>query len=300
MTSKLLTFDYFSRTLQDPSDEVFIVLDDKDHLEHANLLADLRSIDKEELEEYVSSSYVDHLIRESKDKDQGRREFFLIHLLQKGIANERISRLISSKTDPPSPYNSNNLKNISIDKNHLVNIEQFNLDCFGLEKDGLVYTLCPMLEQSNSSYWIFSELLELKIKRGLNIRLRLDPLIEVPLDRYNPMMFKMQVWGKPLDWDLLKTLRNDDFGQWFDEKEYNRNGFTDYVWSPKGSEIHFTCEELPKPDFKGIKSSRYFHAIFNMVTGGIIHCDGAIRVYSDEELAYRSQFHVKDSEVRKA
>ena len=97
MSTHLLTFDYFSQSLQDRSDEVFIVLDEKDHLKYANFLGDLRSIDKENLYEYVSNSYFDHLIRDLKDIDQGRREFFLIHLLQKSIANKRMSRLINRK-----------------------------------------------------------------------------------------------------------------------------------------------------------------------------------------------------------
>ena len=48
-----------------------------------------------------------------------------------------------------------------------------------------------------------------------------------------------------------------------------------------------------------IRGSRYFHAIFNKDTGSIIHCDGAIRIYSESELADRMRFHVRSSDVRK-
>ena len=156
-----------------------------------------------------------------------------------------------------------------------------------------------MLEQSNSSYWIFQALMKYTLQNGINFKIRLYPLIEVSEKDYNPIFYKMHVHSKSLDWDRLCTLKNDEFGQWFDEKEYNRIGFTDYVWSPMGTELHFTCEELPKLDYKGIKSSRYFHAIFNKQSGKINHCDGALRVYSDYELALRSNYHIKDPSVRK-
>lgn len=39
--------------------------------------------------------------------------------------------------------------------------------------------------------------------------------------------------------------------------------------------------------------------IFNKDTGSIIHCDGAIRIYSESELADRMRFHVRSSDVRK-
>lgn len=41
------------------------------------------------------------------------------------------------------------------------------------------------------------------------------------------------------------------------------------------------------------------HAIFKKQTGGIKHCDGAIRVYDEIELSQRCQFHIKHPDVRK-
>jgi hypothetical protein len=141
--------------------------------------------------------------------------------------------------------------------------------------------------------------LDLAIEKNLDFKIRLDPFIEIPISNYHPIFYKMYVYGRHLDWKRLLSLRNDDFGQWLDEKEYNRAGTTDYIWSARKDSIHFTCEELPKTNFKGIKISRYFHAILDKKSGGIIHCDGAIRLYSKQELESRTNFHVKDPEVRK-
>ena len=298
MKSKYLTFDYFSKTLLDPMFEVFEVLDNGDHPENKKLKIDLDAIDKIDLEKYVKENHIDFYLDRLDNKDIGRRAFYFVHQIDKDIARIRIDKLIDS-ADRPDPYSFNNLQDLIIDKNHLAVIKQFKIDNFGFEKGKLVYTLCPILEQSNSSYWIFRTILKLAKENKLNFKIRLDPFIEIPLKDYHPMFYKMLVHGKRLDWHRLLSLRNDDFGQWFDEKEYNRTGFTDYVWSPKDKEIHFTCEELPKLNYKGLKISRYFHAIFKKDSGGIIHCDGAMRVYSDYEFKSRLNFHAKDPEVRK-
>lgn len=298
MVSKFLTFDYFSRSLSDPMFEVFELFENVNHPENHKLKIDLQNIDNLELETYVIAHQIDFFLNREENKDFGRRVHYLVYLLDKDIARIRTEKLLEV-LERPSPYNSNNLRELIIDKNHLASIDQFNIDNFGFEKDNWVYTLCPILEQSNSSFWIFQAILRFTREKNINFKIRLDPFIEIPLSDYRPMFYKMLVHGKQLDWQKLLNLRNDDFGQWFDEKDYNRMGFTDYVWSPKDNEVHFTCEELPKNNFKGIKTSRYFHAIFNKQTGGIKHCDGAIRVYSEDELNNRSGFHIKDAEVRK-
>ncbi len=299
MESSLQTLEYFSRCLIPPLYEVFDILYNPEHQEFNRLLHDLGSIDDISLNFFVVERQIDHLINNNEDIDTVRRAYCLIERLQLEISRSRIDQLLL-KTKRPNPYNSENLKDKIIDQNHLIFIHQFNLDNFRLQWSDKVYMICPTTAQSNSSYWIFQTLLKYTIKDRMNFKIRLDPLLEIPEFDYHPLEYRMTVHGKPLDWDKLKSLRNDDFGQWFDDKEYNRIGFTDYVWAPRDSEIHFTCEELPKPQLKGLKSSRYFHAIFNKKNGKIIHCDGAIRVYSDYELEERSKYHVKDSEVRKA
>jgi hypothetical protein len=135
---------------------------------------------------------------------------------------------------------------------------------------------------------------------NISFKIRLDPLKEIHKDQYNPMFYKMHVHGKPLDWNSLTLLRVDEFGQWFNEKDYEKTGFTDYVWSPKkDGKIHFTCEEVPKLEYNGIHTSRYFHAIFDKNTESVTHCDGAIRYYTKDEIENRVRFQVKDPEVRR-
>ena len=72
------------------------------------------------------------------------------------------------------------------------------------------------------------------------------------------------------------------------------------MWGkPTAKEIHFTCEELPNKNEVHYRGSRYFHAIIDKKTGLVKHCDGAISIYSEDELEFRSKYHVRNSEVRK-
>jgi len=59
------------------------------------------------------------------------------------------------------------------------------------------------------------------------------------------MFQKMLVYGRPLDWDRLRKLK-EEHGQYIDAKPYSEIGTTQYVWRPEENEIHFTCEELTK------------------------------------------------------
>ena len=187
----------------------------------------------------------------------------------------------------------------AINDENLVDISFFDLKPIGIVHNNFGYRLCPSTNLDNSTYWLFLEIIKLVLKNKKKFYIRLDPFIEIPIKDYTPMAYKMTIHGKPLNWDRIRNLQNDDFGQFINEKEDSDYSITDYVWNVKKNEIHFTCEELPAIGNCTIRGSRYFHAIFNKDTGSIIHCDGAIRIYSESELADRMRFHVRSSDVRK-
>ncbi|MEB2786855.1 hypothetical protein [Algoriphagus persicinus] len=297
--NELKSLKYFCGSLMDPMFELFEVLDNEEHPEHKNVLSDLKLLDSDALTDFVNKYHINEMIGRQKDKETARRSHFLVNVLQNQINEQRKAELLSS-AKRQAPYDSPNLTQVEINENQLIKMDAFNLSRYSLMLNDLVYMICPVTEGSNSSYWLSQAIFKQQIENKVNFKIRLDPLKETHKDQYNPMMYKMHVHGKPLEWDRLKTLRFDDFGQWFNEKEYEKAGFTDYVWSPKkDNTIHFTCEEVPKIEYNGIQSSRYFHAIFDKNTGKINHCDGAIRFYTDDELANRVQFQVKDPEARK-
>ena len=185
------------------------------------------------------------------------------------------------------------LIDLPIDKNGLIEIHNFLPDNLGLLRGDFVFRLSPSLDSFNSSYWLFDLVLKEAFANKINFKLRLDPLIIMPKEDYHPMLFKMWVYGIKLDWDRIKKLKNEEHGQWMPDRLSSPYEVTDYVWSPSKNEIHFTCEELPKKEHLHIRGSRYFHAIFDIKTGKIIHCDGAMRFYTEEEYIYRRNYHVR-------
>ncbi len=294
-TMRYKTFDYFAQNLRDPMFEVFEVLDSKEHPEYKNLMIDIENINIHDLDLFVEEHYIDNFLDRHEDKELGKRAYYIIFKLQKEIANTRVRKLSDFDT-LPEPYDSKNLLNIEYDKNYLISTNQFDLKFHRFQINNFVYELCQTTGASNSNYWIFQAILKCIHGTKVNFKVRLDPFIEIQSENYKPMMYKMHVHGKPLDWENLVDLRNEDFGQWFNEQD---NSFTDYTWAPRNNEIHFTCEEYPCHSYDGLSTSRYFHAIFNKTTGGIKHCDGAIRIYDEFEIESRHKFHVRQAEARK-
>lgn len=253
------------------------------------------------LKKYVSDNNIDLYINNKpafKDKDQARRTYYLIDLLHKEIAKERIAALCD-KSQRPKPYNSENLKEIEIDNNNLVNIKEFDINNPGYQFNNFVYCLVPSTDQLNASFWISKAIKKFAEGKKLNFKIRLDPFIEKPRSEYRMPFYKMLVYGKRLDWDRLKGLHQNEFGQWIDTDQSSEIGTTDFVWRPEGNEIHFTCEELPKIDYIDYRGSRFLHAIFDKVTGYIKHFDGAVRFYTSGEFNKRMKYHVRSPEVRK-
>lgn len=223
--------------------------------------------------------------------------FYIIENIQHGIAREKLLELQKAKS-VCAPYNSKNLRDVEVDSNNLVSVKNFSFIPSGFKYKDFIYHLTPMINGSNSSYWISQTIMKYTFTKKLNFKIRLDPFIEIFHSDYFSIGYKMDIYGKPLNWERLKSLREDEHGQWLNESTSNNN-ITDYVWRPTATEVHFTCEELPSSKEINYRGSRYFHAIIDKKTGLVKHCDGAIRIYSDIELDYRSKYHVRNSEVRK-
>jgi hypothetical protein len=289
------TLSFFASELIDPLWRVFEILEDKDHPQHLNLLIDIDNIDNEDYQNYVIKYSLDSFVNRQKEKEVAKRAYYLAFRLQKEIAKERFLKLLEFDKRP-EPYNKENLSSLDLDKHNLITTDHFNIEYSRFQYNNSVYELCPINGGSNSSYWLFQAILKCIINSGYIFKIRLDPFKEFQSEDYIPMIYKMYVHGKPLNWGKLLYLRNEEFGQWFDD---HNKCFTDYVWSPTSDEISFTCEEYPSFSYNGLNTSRYFHAIFNKKTGSIKHCDGAIRVYDDFEISIRKTHHIKQPEIRK-
>ncbi|WP_304067799.1 hypothetical protein [Pedobacter glucosidilyticus] len=294
MHNQLKIFKYFKSSLEDAFFEIVEILDNPNHLQYENLISDVASIDLNTLEDFVTQNNIHRFLDETENQHLEKCKWFLISKIQHGISEERLKSLVENQL----PFNSINCDEIEIEDNCLISVKYFDLFSNSFKYKDYVYNITPITPGSNSSYWISQTISNLVLQKGLNFRIRLDPFIEIHHTEFSPMFYKMTIYGKSLDWERLKTLRDEEFGQWLNE-DSSKNNITDYVWRPENDEIHFTCEELPNFEEVNFRGSRYFHAIFDKHTGEITHCDGALRVYTTEELLNRQQFHVRKAEVRK-
>ena len=132
------------------------------------------------------------------------------------------------------------------------------------------------------------------VHKGVSKSIRLDPLSVQPRDKYRGAEYRMWVYGVPLDWDQVSSLREDLHGRWMPDDPLSIGcSFTDVVWSPRSGEVHFVCEEVPSPDQIYERGSRYLHAIFLPEEGHFIHVDGAVRYYSVDQMDSRLKTHVR-------
>lgn len=290
-------FEYFKYSLEDAFFEIPEIFANVGHPQHVNLKNDIEDLKVSKVESYIVSKGFSKLIDEGEDKYSQMCKWFLIDHIQKGIAQERLEELKKENT-LSLPYRSANLIDLEVDKHNLVSVRDFNVFGTSIRLNDYIYHLAPMINAANSSHWISKTISKYISTKNLNFKIRLDPFTEVHHSNYHSMGYKMDVYGIPLDWERLKSLKEDEHGQWMND-DLSNNNITDYVWKPTATEVHFTCEELPCDHEVNYRGSRYFHAIFDKRSGLIKHCDGAIRTYSEQELDYRLRYHVRNSEVRK-
>lgn len=223
------------------------------------------------------------------------KEWYLIKTLEKIIPSKRLEILSNQNSIiRPRPYNHAALEDLNITEDYLVNLNNFEIEGSALIRNEYAFTLCPITESPNSSFWILNVLVELS--KSHEVYVRLDPFINAPRTEFVNPQFKMWVHGiKNLDWQRITNLRNEEFGEWMPDNIESCIDKTQYVWSPRSEEVHFICEELPKISSSETRGSRYFHSILDKSNDIIIHLDGALRIYRRDDLGTRVKSHIKDT-----
>ncbi|GEM_PF-558464 len=230
-------------------------------------------------------------------KEAERKLEATIQVIGDAVAAERL-RLLSEECflGRMKPYGHPDLDGIVPDPEGLVNLDGFCHDGRffpGLNRRQTVFEVLPSLAKAaNSMYWTLGELT--RLAATATIRVRLDPLLVHNLNDYAPVLLKMLVWGKPLDWNAIAGLKQEDHSRWFPDPGWQEDvEFTDMVWSPRDDGVHFVCEEVPKLGARHCRGSRYSHGIYEPDKHAFIHCDGAIRIYTREELLARHRSHAR-------
>jgi hypothetical protein len=230
----------------------------------------------------------------TKDQDLRARLYLVSRDAARAIDQARLAAITSDHTTgAPPPYDHPALDGIAVDDEGLVPLQAFELNGDALCVNGHSFFMVPPVPGSNASYW----LLQHACRRGLadSVRVRLDPLLHGPSNELSGRSYRMDVYGRPLDWDRIRQLRTPDHGRWIPGKMSRRFLSTEYAWIPHDDEVDFLCEELPVPDKVTDRGSRYLHAVYGKRNHQMTHLDGAIRIYSREELDVRATTHVRNS-----
>lgn len=147
------------------------------------------------------------------------------------------------------------------------------------------YSLCLPHYKSNSHKWLQENLINAKDNDEFNIKIRLDPLA----NNFLYIIEKMVVYRQDIKWQDLINLNEENHSQFINISD---GTITDLVWKSNGNELHLTCEELPDINNCHIMGSRYLHAIYYKDLDIITHFDGSLRIYNNNELNYRKNYHV--------
>lgn len=223
----------------------------------------------------------------------------LTRYFQKKIPIEKYNILKhQDEIERPDPYNHDTLIDIPLDEFYLVELRYFKPVTGGFERNGYIFTIIPPVPATNACYWLHNFLKYNELYK--KIKVRLDPFNFAKATEFMPIEERMRVWGRSLDWNRIIGLKEAEHGQWRPDS-LSRNDIyqTDYIWYPHNDEVTFTCEEIPNLENNACRGSRYFHGIYSKKDNEIIHCDGAIRFTSEEELINRMKGHVKDANVKK-
>ncbi|MGO9378648.1 MAG: hypothetical protein ACLP29_08855 [Dissulfurispiraceae bacterium] len=294
-------YEYFSTDPDDPADKIHEVSINDRHPFHDHLMAAVNKIDSSIIEEVKEDKLFQQLgMGGNNPLDVNTRAgiWYLINFLQDKIAGHKLELLKNQeKHSRPKPYDHPAISDLQFDDNYLVPLNQFIVEDSGLARNGYVFTISPVIKASNSSYWLSNFFAHENLYNKMLIRL--DPLMCRPKEIFRASMYKMWVWGKPLNWKEIHNLKEPLHGQWLSEDNNNGINVTQFAWIPSDGEVHFTCEEIPKEEFIHVRGSRYLHAICDKKVKAFSHLDGAIRIFSETELAARLHIHIRSSEAIK-
>lgn len=277
---------YYIHDVLDPSLELEEIYLDVNHQLHEELLLDLEKIKEEEVLRYYHKheSTLNFLRQKKSDRILLAKINLLGNLIANSIYEDRLKALLDNK-----PYDRKEFEGLYNDE-YLIKINKKSKIHDSIFINNNKYGLCLQYNAFNSSYWISRELNTLNLNE-VNLKIRPDPFLK----NFRPLILKSAVYSNPLKWERIRSLKNDDKGQF---KNYKTDEVTEYLWRPrKNNEVIFTCEELPPKNQINVRGSRYFHAIFEKDSGKFQHCDGSIKIYNEKSYDERLKFSINNNEI---
>lgn len=288
--------NYFAASPLGPLFNVPELFHDKSHYLRERLKECLRKIPAERVTEMRNdANFRAMTVKETEaGLDEDARQAVLVAELNIAVARHRLASM-AQMGQRPMPCGLPELCDLQVDGDGLVAMKDFDFNGSVLKRNGRAFLMAPSTESPNASYWF---LLQAERHNLLNsLAIRLDPFMHGPADSFPNMAYFMWLYGRPLDWSRLADLKEPEHGRWMPSPSTLARGsaFTDFVWAPRGKELHFICEEVPSEDRVETRGGRYLHAVYDLARAEIVHFDGALRIYNPTELAARQREHVRSA-----
>jgi hypothetical protein len=229
----------------------------------------------------------------SKDRLERAKLHLLCCVAARALHQARLTEISKSATERPKPYDHPVLNNLTVDAEGLVPLSSFKICGDALCCNGYAFFILPAVPATNANYWLLQNIQ----RKGLvdSVSVRLDPLLHGPESELAGHFYRMDVYGRPLDWERIRSLRETEHGRWMPGSLSSKSLFTDYAWIPHEHEVDFLCEELPPLNEAEDRCARYLHAIYDKRSNRLTHFDGAVRAYTPSELDGRQNAHVRNA-----
>ena len=254
----------------------------------------LSSIDAAEVAETQRDPAFRHLHSSTIDFDRAARVWIALQVLCRAIEAHRLDVLCrDSRSGRPPPYDHPALEDLTPDEEQLLPLRHFTFDGARLLRNGHAFLMLSTTGAPNSTHWLIQACHSIDVRD--HVRVRLDPLLHGPATEFHPLRQAMRVYGQTLDWNRIERLKCIEHGRWSPDSHGDPTQCTEYAWEPRGSEVSFVCEEVPKLSAAHRRPGRYFHSIYLPAEATISHLDGAVRIYTDSEISERHVHHVRNA-----
>jgi len=282
----------------DPRGALFAVpeaAENPDSQVFASLSSYLTSIPDEMIRAVLEDPHFRFLAsRHEEDLDREARIWITERLLSAEIPRRRNELVRTEVTSSrPKPYNVPAVSDLKVDHEHLVPLSVFEFDGSRLLRNGHAFTVLSTTGSPNSTYWLINAIYQAKIADRTSVRL--DPFLCGPEQTFAAVFYRMWIYGRPINWDRIANLQEPEHGRWQPGPLSQRAQFTDFVWTPRDSEVHFIAEEVPESEDGLPAAARYVHANYVSSQKMISHFDGALRLYTEAELQDRHTVHVRNA-----
>lgn len=227
------------------------------------------------------------------NNDRLARVWITERLLIQESARRRLECLGAPVGNESMPYRMSCLQNIEIDAEGMVRLADFDYNQATLLRGGFSFTVCSTTDCPSSTYWLTRSFYEEGVADDVSVRL--DPFLWGPSGSFPQTTYKMLMYATPVSWDKMGELRETAHGTFQADKPPDQSEVTQFAWTPRDDGVHFVCEELPPQDRVGFVGARYLHAIYDPSTHLITHFDGALRIYTDQQLDQRRSSHLRNS-----